>query len=158
MPPTFRRVTVGFLTLTAGFLTLTAGFLTLTAGFLTLTVGFHRLPPGSFGVPGRAPVRPPDISARLARPSPSCPPATGLLGYITGGRVHRFVIAHPEPTELYTSGVARLEDLLTRGEVLAVQQRNGRGVVRESVEQRDALRENIRKEPLRHLARIAQAA
>ena len=76
----------------------------------------------------------------------------------TGGRVQTFVRAHPEPTELYTSGAARLEDLLVRGEALSLKQRNGRGVVKESVQQRDALRESIRKEPLRHLARIAQAA
>jgi hypothetical protein len=73
-------------------------------------------------------------------------------------RIRTWVRAHPEPTDLYTSGLTRLEELTTRAEALAQQQRNGRGVVTESVRQRRALRRNIQQEPLRHLTRIARAA
>jgi hypothetical protein len=78
------------------------------------------------------------------------------LGMAT--RARDFCRAHPDPNERYTATVGRLESQLTRAEAMATQQDAGQAAVHASTARRAELRRVLREQPLRHLARIADAA
>jgi hypothetical protein len=73
-------------------------------------------------------------------------------------RVRSFSRDHPDPSERFTSTLARLEDRLTRAEALITQQGTGRLAAHAATTRRAELRRDIRNRPLRHLVRIASAA
>jgi hypothetical protein len=73
-------------------------------------------------------------------------------------RARDFNRAHQFSTPKDVAVATRLEELITRAEALAAQQRSGRIAVRASTSRRKELRKALRDEPLRHLVKIAAAA
>jgi hypothetical protein len=73
-------------------------------------------------------------------------------------RVVDFAQAHPSTDPSYTGVVTRLQDRLTRADVLARQQRESSGGEHASVARRDELQQTILQPKLRHLVRIAEVA
>ncbi len=75
-----------------------------------------------------------------------------------GDRVLEFCKAHPDPSPGYEAMVARLDEGLSRADVLTDQQRNGILEVRVATQRKRALRRALRRGHLAHLARVARVA
>jgi hypothetical protein len=73
-------------------------------------------------------------------------------------RVRDFFRTHQTPGVTQEGAVARLEQLVTRAELLASQQRAGVVTTRGAVEQRAALREKLQSKMLRYLSAVGAAA
>jgi hypothetical protein len=75
-----------------------------------------------------------------------------------GSRVLNFSRAHPDASPGYAAALSRLEDRLTRAELLATQQREGIFEVRAATAQKRDLRRTMRRTQLMHLASVAEVA
>ena len=75
-----------------------------------------------------------------------------------GDRALAFSKAHPDPSPGYEAMVTRLDEGLSRADVLADQQRNGILEVRVATQRKRDLRRSLRKGHLAHLARVARVA
>jgi hypothetical protein len=70
----------------------------------------------------------------------------------------QFALAHPSTDAGFVAVVAKLQDSVTRGDALAMQQRDGTDAERAAIARRNALRRDIQQQQLRHLVRVAQTA
>jgi hypothetical protein len=73
-------------------------------------------------------------------------------------RVRDFLRAHPSEGAGDTAALARFEELLTRGEQLAGQQRKGVVATRSATQQRRELRESLQKKLVRYLVAVGVVA
>jgi hypothetical protein len=75
-----------------------------------------------------------------------------------GNRVLEFSRAHPDPSPGYAAALSRLEKGLAEADVLAGRQRDGINAVRTATTQKRAIRRQIRRTQMPHLARVAESA
>ncbi|HET6778912.1 MAG TPA: hypothetical protein VFH26_08475 [Gemmatimonadales bacterium] len=75
-----------------------------------------------------------------------------------GQRVLEFSRQYPDPSPGFVAAAARLQDRLTRAELLARQQVDGRAEMRVSTERKRELRRLITQAHLDHLANVAELA
>jgi len=75
-----------------------------------------------------------------------------------GARVREFCRAHPSEDSSHVTLQARLEDRLSRADVLAAQERAGRIEERSAALRRGELRRAMQRKFLRHLIRVGRAA
>lgn len=73
-------------------------------------------------------------------------------------RVLEFSQAHPDPGSGYAAALSRLEKGLAEADVLAARQRDGINAVRSATTQKRAIRRQIRRTQMPHLARVAESA
>lgn len=75
-----------------------------------------------------------------------------------GTRVLNFSRAHPDASPGYAAALSRLEDRLTRADLLATQQREGIFEVRAATARKRDLRRMMQRSQLVHVARVAKVA
>jgi hypothetical protein len=75
-----------------------------------------------------------------------------------GRRALAFAEAHPEQTPANLPALSQLKELLTRADMLIIQQRDGISEVRAATIEKREIRRRIRRTHLPHLSRVAEAA